>query len=38
MNGKVLFDGRNFYRRENVGEVGFDYYGIGMGKKITEKL
>ena len=31
MNGKVLFDGRNLYRREIVGEVGFDYFGIGQG-------
>ena len=30
MNGKVLFDGRNLYRRETLAEIGFDYYGIGM--------
>ena len=29
MNGKVLFDGRNLYRRETLAEIGFDYYGIG---------
>ena len=33
MNGKVLFDGRNLYRREIVGEVGFDYFGIGQGEQ-----
>jgi UDPglucose 6-dehydrogenase len=29
MNTKVVFDGRNLYRREIVCEAGFDYYGIG---------
>ena len=33
MNGKVLFDGRNLYRREIVGEIGFDYFGIGQGEQ-----
>ena len=33
MNGKVLFDGRNLYRSAIVGEVGFDYYGIGQGEQ-----
>ncbi len=33
MNGKVLFDGRNLYRREIVAEVGFDYFGIGQGEQ-----
>jgi len=37
MKTKVVFDGRNLYRREIVGKVGFDYYGIGMGEKIAEK-
>jgi hypothetical protein len=32
-----LFDGRNLYRRETLAEIGFDYYGIGMGENITEK-
>lgn len=32
---KVVFDGRNLYRRELVREAGFDYYGIGMGEKIA---
>jgi UDPglucose 6-dehydrogenase len=34
---KVVFDGRNLYRREIVAEAGFDYYGIGMGENIAEK-
>ena len=37
MKTKVVFDGRNLYRREIVGEAGFDYYGIGMGENIAEK-
>ena len=37
MKTKVVFDGRNLYRREIVGEAGFDYYGIGMSEKIAEK-
>jgi UDPglucose 6-dehydrogenase len=37
MKTRVIFDGRNLYRREIVGEAGFDYYGIGMGEKIAEK-
>lgn len=35
---KVVFDGRNLYRREIVGEAGFDYYGIGMSENIAEKI
>ena len=34
MKTKVVFDGRNLYRREIVGEAGFDYYGIGMSENI----
>jgi len=37
MKTKVVFDGRNLYRREIVAEAGFDYYGIGMGEQIAEK-
>ena len=37
MKTRVVFDGRNLYRREILGEAGFDYYGIGMGEKIAEK-
>jgi len=29
MNGKVIFDGRNIYRRSLVKEHGFAYYGVG---------
>jgi len=37
MKIKVVFDGRNLYRRAIVTEAGFDYYGIGMGENIAEK-
>src|SRR5210317_1678776 len=37
MKTKVVFDGRNLYRRETLAEIGFDYYGIGMGENIAEK-
>ena len=37
MKTKVVFDGRNLYRREIVSGAGFDYYGIGMSEKIAEK-
>ena len=30
LSQKVIFDGRNLYRREVVAEAGFDYYGIGV--------
>jgi len=39
MNGKVLFDGRNLYRRETLAEIGFDYIGIGIKEiGINEKF
>ncbi len=38
MKTKVVFDGRNLYRREIVGEAGFDYYGIGMSEINAEKV
>ncbi len=38
MKTKVVFDGRNLYRREIVGEAGFDYYGIGTSENIAEKV
>ena len=38
MKTKVIFDGRNLYRSNIVGEAGFDYYGIGMGENIVEKV
>jgi UDPglucose 6-dehydrogenase len=37
MKTRVVFDGRNLYRRQIVDEAGFDYYGIGMGDNIAEK-
>jgi UDPglucose 6-dehydrogenase len=37
MNTKVVFDGRNLYRRVKVEEAGFDYYGLGMGENVAEK-
>ena len=29
MNGKVIFDGRNLYRRQHLGQLGFHYYSVG---------
>ncbi len=29
MNGRVIFDGRNLYRRQALGEMGFHYYSVG---------
>jgi UDPglucose 6-dehydrogenase len=29
MNGAVIFDGRNLYRRGELEKMGFVYYGIG---------
>lgn len=29
MTGKVIFDGRNLYRRQHLGELGFHYYSVG---------
>ena len=37
MKTKVVFDGRNLYRREILSGAGFDYYGIGMSENIAEK-
>ena len=37
MKNKVVFDGRNLYRRETLIDYGYDYYGIGMGESIVEK-
>jgi UDPglucose 6-dehydrogenase len=38
MTSKVVFDGRNLYRSSILAQVGFDYYGIGMGEYISEKV
>jgi UDPglucose 6-dehydrogenase len=29
MNAKLIFDGRNLYRRQALGELGFHYYSVG---------
>ncbi|MEL7472001.1 MAG: UDP-glucose/GDP-mannose dehydrogenase family protein [Planctomycetota bacterium] len=29
MRRKVIFDGRNLYRRQHLGELGFTYYSVG---------
>lgn len=29
MKGKVIFDGRNLYRRQQMGQLGFHYYSVG---------
>ena len=29
MNGRAIFDGRNLYRRQALGEMGFHYYSVG---------
>ncbi|MEM7756341.1 MAG: UDP-glucose/GDP-mannose dehydrogenase family protein, partial [Planctomycetota bacterium] len=29
MNGKAIFDGRNLYRRQQLGQLGFHYYSVG---------
>jgi len=31
----VIFDGRNIFNQEELNELGFSYYGIGRGKKIS---
>ena len=33
MNHAIIFDGRNFLDSKILEEVGFEYYGIGLGKK-----
>jgi len=38
LSHKVIFDGRNLYRREVLAEAGFDYFGIGQGEKIIEQV
>lgn len=35
MKTNVVFEGRNLYRREILGEAGFDYFEIGMGENIA---
>jgi UDPglucose 6-dehydrogenase len=31
MAGKAIFDGRNLYRRQHLGEMGWHYYSVGRG-------
>ncbi|MFG0305538.1 MAG: UDP-glucose dehydrogenase family protein [Phycisphaerales bacterium JB040] len=31
MRSKVIFDGRNLYRRQQLGEMGWHYYSVGRG-------
>ena len=38
LSNKVVFDGRNLYRKEQLIEAGFDYFGIGQGEKIIEQV
>lgn len=32
MRQPIIFDGRNLYSHKNLGDLGFEYYGIGRGK------
>jgi UDPglucose 6-dehydrogenase len=32
MKQNVMFDGRNIYHRKDLQQIGFTYYGIGIGK------
>jgi len=36
LRGKVIFDGRNLYRRQALGEMGFTYYSVGR-EPVTPK-
>lgn len=36
MRHAIIFDGRNFYANQNMEELGFEYYGLGLGFN-TEK-
>ncbi len=31
MQQPMIFDGRNLYKNDNLGELGFEYFGIGRG-------
>ncbi len=33
MKNRLIFDGRNIYKTEEMNEFGFEYYGIGQPKK-----
>jgi len=30
MKQKIIFDGRNIYNKEELNELGFEYFGIGF--------
>nr|WP_246290994.1 UDP binding domain-containing protein [Paraburkholderia fynbosensis] len=33
----IIFDGRNLYEPEDMGRLGFEYYGVGRSNMSTEK-
>ena len=33
MNQPMIFDGRNLYHTHDLKDLGFEYYGVGLGKK-----
>ncbi len=35
MPGRVIFDGRNVYKANDITKAGFDYYGIGLQPKLA---
>jgi UDPglucose 6-dehydrogenase len=35
MNGKVIFDGRNIFDKDEISDLGFDYYCIGIKQYIA---
>jgi UDPglucose 6-dehydrogenase len=35
MPGRVIFDGRNVYKADDIAKAGFDYYGIGLQPKLA---
>ncbi len=38
LNQKVIFDGRNIYDPDELKQLGFTYYGIGIGKTTVNKI
>lgn len=38
MRGHVIFDGRNIFEPARVEELGFEYFGIGRGRKLEALL
>ena len=38
MNSKTIFDGRNVYDTEEMGELGFTYYSIGRDVVRSEEV